>query len=306
MLQSAAATMDIESVGESVPFWKMSGSGNDFIVIDNRDERLPEAVKSGWAERVCRPHVALGADGVVLIEALPSEEQAIADVRWRYFNADGSEGEMCGNGAMCGARFAIEQGLAQNPCRLLTMSGVVRAEFDDEIIWLDLPDTGRIELGIELQNLPMPVTCHAVEVGVPHVVVVVDDADQWPETETFDEIGRAIRYHPRFPAGTNVNVISSRPDGAVRMRTWERGVEAETLACGTGAVASAVVATFLGLTNMSARVKTSGGRLLRVDGSVIDLTGTKLRLGGVASVVATGHLHPDAWRTSEAGSCTNE
>lgn len=281
-----------------VPFWKMSGSGNDFVVIDNRNAVIDELWKGEWTRRVCRPHIALGADGVVLLERLPEAGAENADIRWRYVNADGSEGEMCGNGAMCGARFAIEQGLAPNPVRLLTASGIVRATLESERVWLDMPDSGPLDMDIAIDSLPLPVTGHAVVVGVPHVVICVEDADRWPTAGSFDEVGRAIRYHHRFaPAGVNVNVISPLPGGSIRMRTWERGVEAETLACGTGSVASALVAFHLGMVSAPVHVVTSSGRTLTADFRMNENRGTDVRLGGVASLVATGTMMPDAWQS---------
>ncbi|MBX3071009.1 MAG: diaminopimelate epimerase [Thermomicrobiales bacterium] len=290
------ANQSIESLTEPVPFWKMNGSGNDFVVVDNRDDLLPEALKGEWARRVSRQHLAVGADGLVLIERLPAG--ADADIRWRYFNADGSEGEMCGNGAMCGARFAIETGIAPNPVRMLTESGVVRAAFEDRQVWLNMPDSGELDMALDIDGLPFQVAGHAVPVGVPHVVIPVDDADAWPPVESFDSVGRAIRYHRLFaPAGVNVNAISPLRDGAIRMRTWERGVEAETLACGTGSVASAIVAAQLGIAGTPVRVVTSSGRTLTVDFTMIGNRASQIRLGGVASVVTTGSVMPDAWMT---------
>ena len=232
----------------------------------------------------------------MLIENLLPGGKDDADVRWRYFNADGSEGEMCGNGAMCGARFAIEQRIAPNPCRLATCSGVVRAELESDAVWLAIPDTGKVEMNIELPGLATRVQGHAIMVGVPHVVIPVMDADRWPAEGSFDDLGRLIRYHSRFaPAGTNVNVISPLPDGGIRMRTWERGVEAETLACGTGAVASAIVWSVLSGKTPPMSVLTSSGRTLSVDFVIHEQRGVDVRLGGLASIVAIGELQPDAW-----------
>ncbi len=285
-----------------VPFWKMSGSGNDFVVLDNRHELIPEPLKSEWTRRVCRPRVSVGADGVVLIETLAKDQQGLADIRWRYFNADGSEGEMCGNGAMCGARFAIEQGIAPNPVRMLTCSGVVTASLTAGHAWIDIPPPGPVVRDVDLDDLPVPVRGHRIGVGVPHFVVLVDHADEWPPVESFDVLGRAIRRHPVFaPAGTNVNVVSPLPDGAVRMRTWERGVEAETLACGTGAVASAIVATVLGKTRPPVRVQTSSGRPLMVEFEINGNEAGNVRLGGEAALIARGEILPDAWIDTAEG-----
>ncbi len=286
----------IATLQTPLPFWKMSGSGNDFVVLDNRCELIPEPLKSEWARRICRRRVSVGADGVVFIEALADAQRGHADVRWRYFNADGSEGEMCGNGAMCGARFAVEQEIAPNPVRMLTCSGVVTASLAAGKVWIDIPAPGPAEMDVVLDDLPVPVRGHRIEVGVPHVVIPVDDADTWPPDGSFDAIGRAIRRHPVFaPAGTNVNVISLSPSGSVRMRTWERGVEAETLACGTGAVASAIVSTVLGNTSPPIAVNTSSGRTLIVEFEFDGNAAHSVRLGGEATVVARGEMMPDAW-----------
>ena len=224
--------------------------GKRFVVVDNRNLTLPETLKGEWARRVCRPRLAIGSDGVVLIETLTGSARAAepADFRWRYFNADGSEVEMCGNGAMW-SRFAIDQEIAQTPCTFETQSGIVRAELRDtagtQVVWLDIPDTvsPRSTCSILAANVS---AFTLVAVGVPHVVLVVDDADSWPSHREFHETGAAIRRHPRLlRRRTNGNVISLRDDGSLR-ETYERGVESETLACGTGAVASSVVATVLG------------------------------------------------------------
>jgi diaminopimelate epimerase len=234
---------------------------------------------------------------VVLIEPVTRDASGKADFRWRYFNADGSEGEMCGNGAMCGARFAIERGIAPNPCTFATMSGLVRAELDREsvMVWLAIPDTGPVRAGVTFEALGVPLTGHVVQVGVPHVVIPVDDADAWPPVGSFSTIGSAIRHHPVFqPAGTNVDIISPLA-GGLRMRTYERGVEAETLACGTGAVASAVVTALLGRAKPPVRVLTSSGRTLTVDFALSGAAAREVRLGGLAIVTAKGTIEPDAW-----------
>lgn len=297
---------------ESIPFWKMNGSGNDFVVVDNRLALLPEELIAEWTRRICRPRVAIGADGVVLIEAIETAEQgdgAALDFHWRYFNADGSEGEMCGNGAMCGARFAVEHGIATSPCTFSTLSGIVRATVTRRsgatTVWLDIPDTGTVIHAGTIEAAGVALDLYSIEVGVPHAVLIVDDADRWPETGDFEAIGRAVRWHERFaPAGTNLNVISLQGGNALRMRTYERGVEAETLACGTGAVASAVVLASLGMVTPTVTIWTSSGRPLEVDFSLNQHHGTGVKLGGAAGVVATGMLLADAWTINGEGTTT--
>jgi diaminopimelate epimerase len=286
-----------------VPFWKMSGSGNDFIVVDNRDGLVPADAVAEWTRRVCRPHTGLGADGVVMIEALTDGLRGV-DFRWRYLNADGSIVEMCGNGAMCGARFAVDQGIAPNPCAFETPAGIVRAEVRREAscthVVLDLPDTGPIEAGPGLGIGDDAVDVWSMRAGVPHAVLFVPDAEAWPNVGTFASAGRAIRHHQQFaPAGTNVDVVTVLPDRSLRMRTYERGVEAETLSCGTGAVASAIVAAVLGSTTSPVTVWTSSGSPLHVSFHWDGNRATAVQLGGRATVVARGVLAAEATRTTD-------
>jgi diaminopimelate epimerase len=281
-------------MNERVPFAKMSGSGNDFVVIDNRSGPIPAGSAGEFARRVCRHRLSVGADGIVLIEP-PTD--SMTHFRWRYVNADGSDGEMCGNGAMCGARFAYLQGIAPARCVFETASGLVRAEVDASSprVALTMADPGPIRPDLEVEAAGQAVRIHAVEVGVPHAVIVTADADRFaPGTELL-VLGRAIRHHPAFaPAGTNVNLISVQGIDRLRMRTYERGVEDETLACGTGAVASAVVATSLGLAAPPVEVVTSSGRVLHVGFAWDGARATDVRLVGEARVIATGEIWPEA------------
>jgi diaminopimelate epimerase len=286
-------------------FTKMCGSGNDFVVIDNRIGRVQELLMPDFARRVCSRRLSVGADGVVLIsEPDPPEQDGEArfDFRWRYFNADGSEGEMCGNGAMCGARFAYTLNIS-GPCsRFQTMSGPVEAEVDREgsAVRLQMPDTGQVTCDITVELEDIIATVHFVRVGVPHIVWIVEDADRFADARRFEQIGRALRYHERFaPSGTNVNVVSVRPDGALRMRTYERGVEAETLACGTGAVATAAVGAALGLSASPVSIAVSSGGILHV---MLDWAGDhaqSVALEGQARVIMSGQLSAEALQTWE-------
>ena len=279
-----------------IPFTKMNGSGNDFVVIDHREPFLPPDGIADFTRAVCRRGVSIGADGVVLIENAGDRDDV--DFRWRYINADGSDGEMCGNGAMCGARFAVKNGIAASPARFLTPDGVVTAEIDDAEqpqVRIAVSDPGPVRCErLEIDGRPL--AFHALKMGVPHAVAIVEDADAFADAATFDRIGRAVRMHDAFaPAGTNVNVIHRVDGQTIRMRTYERGVEAETLACGTGAVASAVVAVREGLVEAPVTVITSSGRPLTVRWTERDGRPTDVWLGGEARIVATGVLHPDAW-----------
>lgn len=279
----------------AVPFWKMTGSGNDFVVIDHRAPMLePDAIPD-FARAVCRRGLAIGADGVVLIE---TGDSADADFRWRYINADGSDGEMCGNGAMCAARVAVLNGIATSPTRFLTPDGIVTAELDDRHatqVRIAVSDPGPIRR-VSVQADGRMLAFHALQVGVPHAVTIVDDADAFADDVAFARMGRAVRMHDAFaPAGTNANVIHRVDSRTIRMRTYERGVEAETLACGTGAVASAVVARYEGLVDRPVTIITSSGRPLTADWEEREGAVTDVWLGGEARVIATGTLHPDGW-----------
>lgn len=281
-----------------VPFTKMSGSGNDFVVIDHRRPLLADTEVRPFVRAVCRRGVGIGADGVVLIEP-PDADDTDAHFRWRYLNADGSDGEMCGNGAMCAGRFAVLHGIAPSPARFRTPDGIVVAEVGDPArpeVRIAMSDPGpvrRVDLTVAGRDLVIDF----LWMGVPHAVVVVDDVDLWADLGTFHAIGRAVRTHEAFaPAGTNLNVVHRVKGHTLRMRTYERGVEAETLACGTGAVASAMVAVQRGLVTGPVTVVTSSGRLLVASWSGDGNAVTDVRLGGEARIIATGELHPDGWR----------
>lgn len=281
-----------------IPFTKMTGSGNDFVVIDHRAPLFDSGEVAEFARAVCRRGLAIGADGVVLIENAGEGEKV--DFRWRYINADGSEGEMCGNGAMCGARYAVLHGIAESPARFLTPDGIVNAVVDNPhrpAVRIGVSDPGPIRREVvEIEGVTLDF--RALNMGVPHAVAIVDDADAFADAGTFSRIGRAVRVHDAFaPAGTNVNVIHRIDERTIRMRTYERGVEAETLACGTGAVASAVVATAEGLVSgPPVTVITSSGRPLEVRWENHDGRVTDVWLAGEARVVATGHLNPEGWQ----------
>ena len=282
---------------ERIPFWKMNGCGNDFIVVDNRDEMIPAGSAGAFARAVCRRRLSAGADGVVLIQRpAPGSD---ADFDWRYINADGNDGEFCGNGSVCGARFAYLNGIAPAICTFSTASGLVHAAVseipNDPRVTIAIADPGPPDLHRTIDVNGRQVELHAIVAGVPHAVMVVDDADAFLSRGTFAAFGRAVRLHPHFaPAGVNLNVISMRPDGAIRMRTYERGVEDETLACGSGSVASAVIAAALGLAHSPSTVVTSSGQPLF---PVFDWDGAgarNVRLGGAGRIVSTGEIWPDA------------
>jgi len=236
-------------------FLKMVASGNDFILIDGRDGKVENY--SELARRVCARRYSIGADGLIVIE-----EDADADFRMRIFNPDGSEPEMCGNGARCAVRFAQRLGIVERTAKFQTLAGLQEAQIEDGRVNLKLADPKDLQLDVEIELGHEVVTAHFINTGVPHAVLIVDDV----KGVDVVELGRAIRWHEKFqPAGTNVDFVSRCDKVSIFMRTYERGVEDETLACGTGAVASAIVAYLKGIVEESkVCVRTRGGTILAV------------------------------------------
>lgn len=273
---------------DSIPFWKMSGAGNDFILIDNRAGLVPADEIRPLVPRLCAPHVSLGADGLILIE--PSDR---ADFKWRFFNADGSEAEMCGNGARCAARFAHLNGIAPARMTFETIAGPIQARVEGGRVRVRLTDPRALALGVRLTlNGGTDISADFINTGVPHAVVFVDD----PGSADVPGAGRAIRFHPEFaPAGVNANFV--RVDGrhAMRIRTYERGVEGETLACGTGSVASAVVAAARGLVDSPVTLTARSGIDLTVHFARSNGTFGEIDLEGDARIVCKGEITREAW-----------
>ena len=240
---------------QKLSFYKMSGSGNDFVVIDNRDQRLDIEPKV-LAQRLCRRGLSVGADGLILVE--PSSK---AEFRMRIFNADGSEAEMCGNGARCVARFAEILGIAGPHMAFETLAGLIRADVHGGRVKLQLsqPQDLRLRQSIDVDGVTHHV--HSINTGVPHAVIFCSDLEEIP----VQALGRRIRFHPAFqPRGTNVNFAAVLDTHGLAIRTYERGVEDETLACGTGAVASALIGAALGLVPSPVQVRVRSGETLTV------------------------------------------
>ena len=233
---------------------KMNGSGNDFIIIDNRSDVLRGVPIPGLARNLCRRREAVGADGLILVENSDK-----ADFRWRFFNADGSEAEMCGNGGRCIARYAFLNGITKTKLAFETMAGVIQAEVTGRRVKLQLPSPTDLKLNQQISVDDQHYTIGSINTSVPHAVLLVDDIDHSP----VNELGRKIRFHPIFqPAGTNVNFVRLIDSTHLTIRTYERGVEDETLACGTGSVASALIAAALNQVTSPVNVKTRGNETL--------------------------------------------
>jgi len=274
---------------KTIPFLKMSGSGNDFIVIDNRDAVVPEAELARLVVGACRRKMSAGADGMILIE--PSDS---LDFKWRFFNADGSLPDMCGNGARCAARFAFIHGIADRQMAFETLAGTIEATVGDDGVKIRMTEPRDLNTGIIMDIEGTPTIVGSINTGVPHVVLVVDDIEAVDVVET----GRLIRYHPTFtPDGTNVNFVAVGNNGTIFIRTYERGVEDETLACGTGNVAAALIlAHERGLSSPVTLTARSGGKLtvhFKTQGGRYQ----DVFLEGDARVIYRGDLWEEAWRS---------
>jgi diaminopimelate epimerase len=264
------------------PFYKMSGSGNDFVMVDARDEPPGRLADPTVVQPICARGTGVGADGVVFLER--SDRAAI---KLTYLNADGSLADLCGNATLCTTRLAVELGAADpSGFTIETGAGVLSARLSGGRPEFDLqPVTEIIASATSIPLVGGETQIGFALAGVPHLVIRV------PDVSTVDVVGRGrpLRSHQSLKYGANVNFVSSCPDGTWCMRTYERGVEGETLACGTGSVASAVLLTTWGLATSPVRIRTRSGRELR-----ISLTphgdGWKPSLSGEAVVVFQGRL----------------
>lgn len=275
---------------DKIPFMKMNGCGNDFIVVDNRQDIMKGYILPEFIRRVCARRVSVGADGFMMIE-----ESDKADFKMRYFNADGSEGEMCGNGARCISRFAYIQGAAKSEMTFETMAGIYEAEIVGKNVRLKFPPVRMSDIHLHLAHKFEGETLdyHYALVGVPHVVIYRDDVDIMDYKELFT-LGRKIRYADIFPAGTNVNFLKIVDENNIIVRTYERGVEDETFACGTGSTASAIISCLLDKTKAPVNMHTRAG-VLKILFNIKDAVIDDLYMEGNAKVVVEGYLLPDAW-----------
>ncbi len=253
----------------NINFFKMHGAGNDFLLFDDRALSFP-AADAAWLRRIMQRRTGVGSDGVLLIQ--PSSR---ADFRMRFFNPDGGEAEMCGNGARCVARLAHELGAAPARMTIETAAGLVRAEALGERVRLGMTDPRDWRMDRMLEAEGRRWAYGFVNTGVPHAVLRVEQLDDL-DVERF---GSAIRHHPDFqPAGANADFIEVAGPARLRIRTFERGVESETWACGTGIVAAALVAARAGWVRSPVAVVTRGGYELTVafEGSGDHLCGVTL------------------------------
>lgn len=273
---------------KKLTFFKMSGSGNDFILIDNRNNVVDESGLTSFIRNVCRRKMSAGADGLILIENSDS-----ADFKWRYYNSDGGRAEMCGNGARCAARFAYLNKIAGSDMSFVTDAGIVHAQVRGDKVKVKMVDPSdfKQDYTIELEDGLLAVS--SVNTGVPHVVVTMDSIDDVDVVG----IGREVRLHNKFaPAGTNVNFITRVKNGAFSIRTYERGVEDETLACGTGSIASALVTASKDKVNSPLNIVTRSGGILTIYYKEDNGRFHDIYLEGDARIIYKGKLWEDAWQ----------
>ena len=295
----------MKKISKNIPFIKFSGAGNDFIVVDNRTRVMDPRKMSAFVTRVCTRHLSVGADGLIFIEKSPK-----AHFRWRFYNNDGGEAEFCGNGARCVARFAYLKGIAPKKMRFEGAAGVVEATVDGERVTVRVPDPTGLRLNVRLDIPPhrrrktdetaqsgraqigMTVEGHAINTGVPHFVYFVEHTS----TAEVIGLGRQIRRHPTFkPAGTNVDFVEVVDRRTIRLRTFERGVEDETLACGSGAIAAALIAAVVHKVESPVTVLPLSRSPLAVSFQMDGNKFTDITLTGEARAVYEGSMHSNAW-----------
>ena len=264
-----------------VRFSKYSGSGNDFIFIDNRTLGLA-APSRKLVSHLCHRKTGIGADGVILLENSLSE-----DFKMRIFNADGSEAEMCGNGARCLFRFLQDIGEKKEPCSIQTMHSRILLRSDENNVCVSMPKPFDYISPITLEIDGICLTVHHINTGVPHAVAFVPDLDE----VRWMSLAPKIRFHPRFsPKGVNVNFARLESDNSISLRTYERGVEAETLACGTGATATALVSAMEHHRRSPQTMIPASGEVLKVAFKKVGLEFDAVELQGPVQFIFKGEI----------------
>jgi diaminopimelate epimerase len=271
-------------------FSKMHGAGNDFVVIGDMEKAF--SISPGLVSALCDRRFGIGADGLILIQ--PSEE---ASFKMLYFNSDGSRAKMCGNGARCAARFAFDHSIAPASFTFETDSGIVEAEAGKREVTISLGAVSGLELNLDLGSIA-PAVSFAVA-GVPHALLISERAGDITHDD-FLATARFIRYNSRFkPGGTNVNIVNVIDKNSLFYRTYERGVEDETLACGTGAVAISVITSHLGMIESPVSCNTSGGDILKVSFDKTDCGAKNCLLTGPAVESFSGDCSLDYYTKSK-------
>jgi diaminopimelate epimerase len=269
----------------SLTFTKASGAGNDFVIIDNMGGKVSLRA-AALAPALCDRHFGIGADGLLVLE-----ESSRADFLMQYYNADGSYGGMCGNGGRCAARYLFLKGLVPAAHRFEALDHIYEAWVEENTVRLHMKDPVDLRAGLRLEIPEGTFTGTFLNTGAPHLVVFVQDIDRL----NLRSIGPALRNYPSFgAAGTNVNFVSVRAPQGIALRTYERGVEAETLACGTGSIAAAVVSCLEKGIKPPVRIAVRSGEELLVSMKQEGGRPTGIMLEGSARMVFTGECLYDA------------
>ena len=273
-----------EVVSRAVRFWKLEGAGNDFLGLDGRAGGFK--LKRQQIADLCDRRRGVGADGVLVVE---KPKVRGADFRMRYYNSDGGEAEMCGNGARCFALLArAVSGRKGNVLRIQTQAGLVTLQIRGQEVQVSMTEPTKLRLGKKVVVAGRKVVVDFLNTGVPHAVLFVRSVRSIDVAKQ----GRAIRYHSAFaPSGTNVNFVEIGRGNRIHVRTYERGVEGETLACGTGVVASSILSNLRRGLRSPILVTTRGGDHLRVGFSMVNGQARKVTLQGPARIVYRGVLH---------------
>lgn len=259
----------------------MNGAGNDFVLIDNRARTIQ--LSREQIVRLCHRQRGVGADGLFLL--VPSTGKA--DWAWEFYNSDGSTADMCGNGARCFARFIQKIAGANGQTTFETGAGVIAAAFHGERVTVNLTAPKELQPGQKIATKEGALVVHSLNTGVPHAIVFVSDADK----AMVQQLGAELRYHGHFaPKGTNVNFVQALGKNSIRVRTYERGVEGETLACGTGVTASALIASRVHGFSSPVKVQVQGGDILEVSFKEQGGNFSEVRLTGPAEFVFEGRV----------------
>lgn len=268
-----------------IAFSKMTGLGNDFIFINNVDGKYNNIINNIIKNipKLCKRAISIGADGLVIIE-----KSKLADFSWKFYNSDGSIAEMCGNAARCAAKYAYLNGIADKKMSFETIAGIINAEIINELlVKAELTKPWGLEVDKNIIVDEIEYNISIINTGVPHVVVFVDNVDD----VNVQILGSKIRNHKKFtPKGTNVNFCKVLNEHSIIIRTYERGVEGETLACGTGALASAIISNERNMTTYPIEVTTRSGGIIK-----IIYEGSSYYIEAEARLVYRGFFYKEAY-----------
>ncbi|MGL4722087.1 MAG: diaminopimelate epimerase [Desulfovibrionaceae bacterium] len=244
-------------------FYKAHGCGNDFICIDNRNIHVEQKQMPLYATTLCKRAFSIGADGILFIENTNEKD---CSYKWHFYNSDGSRAQMCGNASRCVAKIAYLLGIAPMEHSFLSDAGIIKAKIhpDDDTVTVSLTKAKDVRINIPLSYKNSYYTGHTINTGVPHLVIFMETKEAL-ETVILNEIGRDLRNNNEFsPEGVNVNFAYVASDQQIFLRTYERGVEAETQACGTGAAAVAYIARQLQYSKKSVHIIPTGKEILEI------------------------------------------